>query len=136
MENMSYAACPCGERWEPVGRGGGQALAAALGVPLLAQIPLDGGIRTGSDEGRPPVTAERHRFAARVVQSVASALLRLAREAARAMRREGVSSPVRRDARGPPSRHHWAEPAAARIADGGAARRAAPELGGPCRTMG
>lgn len=42
VENMSYLACPgCGETIYPFGRGGGARLAAMLGVPLLAEIPMD-----------------------------------------------------------------------------------------------
>ncbi len=42
VENMSHLRCPdCRELMHPFGRGGGEELAGRLGVPLLAQIPLD-----------------------------------------------------------------------------------------------
>lgn len=42
VENMSYMRCvSCTELLYPFGRGGGESLARQLGVPLLAQIPID-----------------------------------------------------------------------------------------------
>ncbi|MGH9021422.1 MAG: P-loop NTPase, partial [Acidimicrobiales bacterium] len=41
IENMSALTCACGERHALFGEGGGQRLAADLGVPLLASIALD-----------------------------------------------------------------------------------------------
>lgn len=53
VENMSEYVCrSCGHRQEPFGVGGGKALARLLGVPLLACIPLDGGLARSSDEGK------------------------------------------------------------------------------------
>lgn len=40
VENMAYLDAPSGERLYPYGQGGGADVAEALGVPLLAQIPL------------------------------------------------------------------------------------------------
>ncbi|MBI4590316.1 MAG: Mrp/NBP35 family ATP-binding protein [Candidatus Rokubacteria bacterium] len=54
VENMSDFACPhCGERTPIFGEGGGKKIAEEVGVPLLAQIPLDPETRKGGDEGRP-----------------------------------------------------------------------------------
>jgi ATP-binding protein involved in chromosome partitioning len=54
VENMSDFACPhCGERTPIFGEGGGKKIAEEVGVPLLAQIPLDPDTRKGGDEGRP-----------------------------------------------------------------------------------
>ncbi|MBX6378925.1 MAG: P-loop NTPase, partial [Clostridia bacterium] len=40
VENLAYLTCEgCGRRLHPFGRGGGDAVAAALGVPVLARIP-------------------------------------------------------------------------------------------------
>jgi ATP-binding protein involved in chromosome partitioning len=50
VENMSYLA---GDGQELFGSGGGQALADAIGVPLLARIPLDPALRESADEGNP-----------------------------------------------------------------------------------
>ena len=57
IENMSYFAAPDGTRYELFGAGGGAALAEALGVPLLAQVPLELAVREGADEGRPAAEA-------------------------------------------------------------------------------
>ena len=40
IENMSGFSCSCGEHHQLFGHGGGQRLAAALGVELLGQLPL------------------------------------------------------------------------------------------------
>ena len=54
VENMSDFACPhCGERTPIFGEGGGNKIAAEMGVPLLAQIPIDPETRKGGDEGQP-----------------------------------------------------------------------------------
>jgi len=56
VENMSYFIAPdTGNRYDIFGQGGGQKIADKYQVPLLGQIPLDMGIREGSDMGRPPV---------------------------------------------------------------------------------
>ena len=54
IENMSYFICPhCGKPTEIFGSGGGQQIAEALGVPLLARIPLEASIRSSGDVGEP-----------------------------------------------------------------------------------
>ena len=50
VENMSYLV---GTGEELFGSGGGQALADEVGVPLLAQIPLDPVLRESADAGTP-----------------------------------------------------------------------------------
>ncbi len=56
-ENMSYFLCPSdGKRYDIFGTGGGQREADRLGVPLLAQIPIDIATREAGDQGL-PVTA-------------------------------------------------------------------------------
>ena len=57
IENMSYFVGDDGRRYEIFGSGGGAALAADLGVPLLGQIPLDVAVREGGDDGAPVVVA-------------------------------------------------------------------------------
>jgi ATP-binding protein involved in chromosome partitioning len=56
IENMSWFTGDDGKRYELFGSGGGEALAAQLGVPLLAQLPLVAALREGGDVGR-PITA-------------------------------------------------------------------------------
>ena len=55
IENMSWWTAPDGIRQHLFGEGGGQQLAEELGVPLLAQIPLDPALREGGDAGQPIV---------------------------------------------------------------------------------
>ena len=53
IENMSWFTGDDGTRYEPFGAGGGEALAADLGVPLLARVPLETRLREGGDDGVP-----------------------------------------------------------------------------------
>lgn len=54
VENMSTFVCPhCGEETHVFRQGGGERTARELGVPLLAEIPLDPAIAEGGDLGRP-----------------------------------------------------------------------------------
>ncbi len=53
VENMSWFTGDDGKRYEIFGSGGGAALAAELGVPLAAQIPLLPAMREGADSGKP-----------------------------------------------------------------------------------
>jgi ATP-binding protein involved in chromosome partitioning len=57
VENMSYFLCPSDSvRYDIFGKGGGQREAERLGVPLLAEIPIDMPTRESGDRGL-PVTA-------------------------------------------------------------------------------
>ncbi len=59
VENMSVFVCPhCGTPTPIFGEGGGQKIAAEMGVPLLAQVPLDPETRKGGDEGFPVLLRE------------------------------------------------------------------------------
>ncbi len=59
VENMSWFQCPeSGKRYPIFGEKGGEREAAAQGVPLLAEIPLDPRIREGGDSGLPIVLQE------------------------------------------------------------------------------
>lgn len=55
VENMSGFTCEHGTHYPLFGEGGGVALADALGVPLLAQVPLDPAAVSGGDSGTPVV---------------------------------------------------------------------------------
>jgi ATP-binding protein involved in chromosome partitioning len=55
IENMSWFVGDDGKRYELFGSGGGKQLADDLGVPLLAQIPLEPALRSGGDNGQPLV---------------------------------------------------------------------------------
>jgi ATP-binding protein involved in chromosome partitioning len=53
VENMSGFTCDHGEHYDLFGSGGGQRLAAEIGAPLLAQIPLQPSVSSGGDAGLP-----------------------------------------------------------------------------------
>jgi len=54
VENMSWFVSPeSGTRYHIFGEGGGERTAAANNVELLAQIPIEMGIREGGDAGQP-----------------------------------------------------------------------------------
>ena len=57
IENMSWFTADDGRRYEIFGRGGGQALADEVGVPLFGQIPLLPAMREGADVGLPVALA-------------------------------------------------------------------------------
>lgn len=57
VENMSYYSCPdCDRKDYLFGKGGAKALAARLGIPLLAELPLVSQLREGADRGEPLIT--------------------------------------------------------------------------------
>lgn len=89
IENMSVHICSqCGHEESLFGAGGGEALAAESGVRLLGQLPLDLGIRTAADSGKPTVAAEPDGEMARRYREVA---LRAASELAlRPLDRKGL----------------------------------------------
>ena len=96
VENMSFIRCTCcGEVSHPFGMGGGRALADELGVPLLAEIPLDEPLREASDGGTPLVLSAPDAESAQAVSALAEALpgaLRPRSGAERISRRLGVLS--------------------------------------------
>ena len=96
VENMSFVRCPCcGEVSHPFGSGGGRALAEELGVPLLAEIPLDEPLRVAADGGTPLVMSAPDADSAQAVAALADALpgaLRPRSGAERISRRLGVLS--------------------------------------------
>ncbi len=53
VETMSWFEDPSGQRHPIMGEGGGEEIARALGLPLLAQLPLLTEIRAGGDAGQP-----------------------------------------------------------------------------------
>ena len=58
VENMAVHTCSnCGHVEHLFGQGGGQAMAAQYGVPLLGSLPLDLRIREQGDAGTPVVAA-------------------------------------------------------------------------------
>lgn len=75
IENMSYFLCPSdGKRYDIFGTDGGRVEAERLGVPLLAQIPIDIATRECGDRGMPVTTAEPEGAVASVFLQVAKTL--------------------------------------------------------------
>jgi ATP-binding protein involved in chromosome partitioning len=75
IENMSHLVCGCcGEITRPFGEGGGRALADALGVPLLGQVPLDEPLRVAADAGTPLVLTDPQAASAKAVRELAAAV--------------------------------------------------------------
>ena len=78
VENMSEFVAPDGQRFALFGQGGGAALAAEIGAPLVASIPLEPEVSEGGDTGTPvvlsapdsPAGAAFHALAARVVDEL------------------------------------------------------------------
>ena len=66
VENMTDFTCAHGEHYPLFGAGGGAALAAEIGVPLLGQVPLEPAVSAGGDAGRPVALGDdgprRHAF--------------------------------------------------------------------------
>ena len=72
IENMSEFVAPDGSRHALFGRGGGQALADDIGVPLLGAVPIEPGVSEGGDTGEPAVLSDGP--AAEVIRSIARAI--------------------------------------------------------------
>jgi ATP-binding protein involved in chromosome partitioning len=70
IENMSYFVAPSGERMSIFSSGGGEKLAAELGVPLLGQIPLQAGMADLADQGTPIVVGEPESPAAKAFEQI------------------------------------------------------------------
>jgi ATP-binding protein involved in chromosome partitioning len=52
VENMSGFTCPdCGKSYDIFGKGGARTMAEEIGIPLLAELPINMGIRSQSDTG-------------------------------------------------------------------------------------
>jgi ATP-binding protein involved in chromosome partitioning len=72
IENMSYFVCPsCSHEADIFGHGGGEKLAADLGVPFLGRVPLYQPIREGSDTGVPLLISEPESPAGRALMAAA-----------------------------------------------------------------
>jgi len=75
IENMAWFADPSTGAHIPIfGEGGAKAEAQRLGVPLLAEIPLDIALRIGGDEGLPLVVADPAGTVATAFAGAAAAL--------------------------------------------------------------
>jgi ATP-binding protein involved in chromosome partitioning len=74
IENMSSFTCEHGETYELFGSGGGQALADAVGAPLIGQVPLEPAVGSAGDAGE-PVTLTGDSPAARAFGDIATRLV-------------------------------------------------------------
>ena len=75
IENMSYFVAPdTGVRYEVFAGGGGELLAAELGVPLLGRIPLEPAVAAAGDAGLPVVAAHPQSPAAVALLAAARAI--------------------------------------------------------------
>ncbi len=77
VENMSWFTGDDGKRYEIFGSGGGEALAAELGVPLAAKIPLLPVMRAGADDGQPVSVVAPDSEAARAFAELAKVVIEL-----------------------------------------------------------
>ncbi len=77
VENMSWFTGDDGTRYELFGAGGGDTLAADLGIPLLGKVPLVNAVRQGADEGRPIVSDQPGSETARAFVAIATRLASL-----------------------------------------------------------
>src|ERR687896_133644 len=81
VENMSAFICPgCGSEHDIFGSGGGMKIARELELEVLGRIPLEPGVRTGSDAGV-PITSTQYPGADG--SAAAAAMRELARPVAR-----------------------------------------------------
>jgi ATP-binding protein involved in chromosome partitioning len=71
VENMSAFVAPDGSSHEIFGAGGGRRLAALTGAPLVGSVPIEPGVSTGGDEGRPVVLGVPDSPAARAFREIA-----------------------------------------------------------------
>ncbi|WP_299616080.1 Mrp/NBP35 family ATP-binding protein [uncultured Tateyamaria sp.] len=77
IENMSTHICSkCGHEEHVFGHGGVKAEAEKLGVPLLAEVPLDLQIRLASDGGAPITVSQPDSPQAKAFQDVAAGLVK------------------------------------------------------------
>jgi len=76
IENMAFFADPSTGAPIPIfGTGGARAEAEALGVPLLAEIPIEIAVRQGGDDGAPIATQQNGGAAAEAFRAAAKALI-------------------------------------------------------------
>jgi ATP-binding protein involved in chromosome partitioning len=83
VENMSGFVCPhCDEVTEVFGSGGGERLAAELGLPFLGRVPLDQAVSASGDQGTPTVLAAPDSPSGRALQETVRLVLEAVQGAA------------------------------------------------------
>jgi ATP-binding protein involved in chromosome partitioning len=77
VENMSYFLCPSdGVSYPIFGSGGGQREADRLGVPLLAQVPIEMAVREQGDAGLPLTLKDPAAKSSTIFRSLAQSVLK------------------------------------------------------------
>jgi ATP-binding protein involved in chromosome partitioning len=85
VENMSGFVCPgCGKSVDVFGSGGGERMAAEMGVPFLGRIPLEPAVSRAGDDGSPFTLAVADTPAARAFASIIDPILSLDADASTA----------------------------------------------------
>src|ERR1700756_823664 len=85
VENMSYLACPhCQNQVDVFGHGEGRRIAEEYGVPLLGEIEIDPGIRSGGDTVKPVPSLGENAPQARSLYAMARAVAARVAEASAA----------------------------------------------------
>ncbi len=93
VENMSTFLCPTCHQETPIfSRGGGRKASQDMQVPFLGEIPLEGEICEGGDDGRPVLIRNPHSPVADVFRRLAGNLA--ARVSVEALRVAGASQPL------------------------------------------
>lgn len=82
IENMSGFTTPDGQHFDLFGRGGGRELADDLGVPLIAQVPLDPMVVEGGDGGAPVTDSDPSAPSAQAFIAAAGRIIELVPPAA------------------------------------------------------
>jgi len=77
IENMSGFTTEAGRHYPLFGHGGGAALAASLGIPLLGSVPIDPFVASGGDEGSPVIAVHPQAPSARAISEAAGVLMGL-----------------------------------------------------------
>ena len=84
VENMSWLECThCGKPMALFGEGGGERLAAEVGLPLLGQVPMYLPVMKGGDTGMPIVVADPSSSAAKALMKIAERVVSRLAEVAR-----------------------------------------------------
>lgn len=83
VENMSGFVCPhCGETTELFKRGGGESMAARMGVPFLGRVPFEPAVVLAGDRGEPFVSARPETETGKIFAALAAPILALRGRAA------------------------------------------------------
>jgi ATP-binding protein involved in chromosome partitioning len=99
VENMSGFVCPgCGRRFDVFGSGGGERMAADMGVPFLGRIPLDPAVSRAGDDGQPYTLEAPASGAAEAFAAIVGPILALDADAETAAAARHVPEPAPKEA--------------------------------------